>query len=368
MKIAYLLGALRPGGTETLLLDIFRNAKTAEYQFIGIHRKTGEHKEAFYATGQKLYRLAPRFPFDPMYLYRLRKLIITNNIDIIHAQQTLDTFYGWLATVGLKIKVVQTFHGFDYFKKKSPFLSFMAKHTDKNLFVSNYQRNYYTKKYKLNPEKQQTVYNGIAFEKIDKWKELTPLFEDDYKGLLTGSVGNFTDVRSQIIICRTLKLMAEKGVDFRFVFAGSRIDSQAYLYEECIDFCKKNNLLNTKVFFLGIRDDVPNILKQLDVFIYSTNHDSFGIAVIEAIAAGIPVFVNDWEVMLEITENGKFATIFETNNENDLCEKFLLFLHDTKSCENRVTENAATIRQKFSIKQHINELGKQYELMLNQKS
>ncbi|MDR2824091.1 MAG: glycosyltransferase family 4 protein [Prevotellaceae bacterium] len=364
MKIAYFLGALRRGGTETLLLDIFKNAQSADYQFIGIHRKDGEHKAAFYATEQKLYKLAPRFPFDPAYLFRLRKVLKIEHIAIIHAQQTLDAFYAWLATIGLKIKIIQTFHGFDNFNTKSKLLAFTAKRTDRNFFVSDYQREYYTKKYKLRPEKQQTVYNGISFEKIDSCKKITPLFSDNYKGLLFGSVGNFVYTRTQIVICRALKLLAEKNIDFRFVFAGLRVDSQAHLYDECVDFCRENELLNTKVFFLGGRDDVPNILKQLDAFVYSSAHDTFGIAVIEAVAAELPVFVNDWGVMHEITDNGKFATLYKTKDENDLLEKFLLFLQN-KNFYNEKAKNAAEmVRKKYSIENFLANLAQEYQKLV----
>ncbi|MDR2684998.1 MAG: glycosyltransferase family 4 protein [Prevotellaceae bacterium] len=364
MKIAYLLGVLRRGGTETLRLNVFRNAQKADYQFVGIHRKDGEYKEAFYSSGQKMYKLAPRFIFDVAYFLKLRKIFKTEKIDIAHAQLSIDALYAKFASIFPKTKVILTTHGYDNFNKKNYLLSFILKYTDKNFFVSDFQREYYTKKYRLNPRKLQTVYNGISFDKIDGCKETTHLFSDNYKGLLIGSVGNFAYTRTQIVICRALRLLAEKNVDFRFVFAGLRLDNQAHLYDECVDFCKENNLLNTKVFFLGGRDDVPNILKQLDVFVYSSAHDTFGIAVIEAIACGLPVFVNDWGVMKEVSDNGKFAILYRTKDENDLLEKFLLFLKNESFYKEEAKKNAVEIRKKFPVEQHIRELEKEYKKLL----
>ena len=97
------------------------------------------------------------------------------------------------------------------------------------------------------------------------------------------------------------------------------------MYDECVTYCQQNSLLD-KVSFLGSRDDVPTILQQLDAFVYATDHDTFGIGVVEAMAVGIPVFVNDWEVMTEITDNGKFATLYKSKDEKDLLRHFLLFL------------------------------------------
>ena len=59
MKIAYMLGSLNRGGMETLLLDVFKNARIAEYSFIGIHRKGGNYQSEFYAT-QLMEQCSPR--------------------------------------------------------------------------------------------------------------------------------------------------------------------------------------------------------------------------------------------------------------------------------------------------------------------
>ncbi|MFC2425947.1 MAG: hypothetical protein ACFNUT_05350, partial [Bacteroidota bacterium] len=53
MKIAYMLGSLNRGGMETLLLDVFKNARIAEYSFIGIHRKGGKYQFTYSASAAR---------------------------------------------------------------------------------------------------------------------------------------------------------------------------------------------------------------------------------------------------------------------------------------------------------------------------
>jgi glycosyltransferase involved in cell wall biosynthesis len=367
MNIAYLLGSLNRGGTETLLLDLFKNASKAHFKFVGIHRKNGALKSNFYAEKPKFYKITPKFPFVNYFL-KLRKILKKENIQIVHSQQFIDTFFAKIATLGTKIKIVQTYHGFENLYEISTkiltnrLLAFIIKHTDRNFFVSDYQREYYTQKYRLNPQKQATVYNGISFEKLDKIAALNPLDFCKKSNLILGSVGNFNSVRNQMAICRFLHLLNQKNIDFQFIFVGAKVENESFLYEKCYNFCKKNNLLS-KVDFLGSRNDVPSILQQLDAFIYSSNHDTFGIAVIEAIAAKIPVFVNDWAVMREITENGKLANLYKTEDENDLLEKFLLLLQNKENLKLKAENNAVEIRKKFSIENHILNLEKQYNLV-----
>jgi L-malate glycosyltransferase len=377
MKIAYLLGSLNRGGTETLLLDVFRNAATNRLEAIAIYRKSGVLEPDFINSPLPHYKL----PFQKnifSYFFRLRKILITQNIKCIHAQQPLDALLAWIATPGLGIKIILTLHGYDLHESRlgNMILSFILKRTYANIYVSNAQREYYQKKYGLDENKQRVVYNGISFNKFDGAKDAgihcmtsshtiskVDLPRDELKltpdTMLFGTVGNFNEVRDQLTICRFLKFLKKKDVSFHFVFVGKRVENSSDLYDDCVKYCRQNNLLEN-VSFLGSRDDVPDILSQLDAFVYATDHDTFGIGIVEAMAVGIPVFVNDWMVMSEITDNGKYATLYKTKDDQDLLRHFLLFLQDKTDFLTKAANASSFVRQKYSIEKHIDNLMKIY--------
>ena len=99
----------------------------------------------------------------------------------------------------------------------------------------------------------------------------------------------------------------------------------------------------------------------MDAFVYGTDHDTFGIAVIEAVAAGLPTFVNDWEVMTEVTQNGKLATLYKTNDTEDFCEKFMDFVANVDSYKKQAQVNASLVRNIYSIESHIERLNELYK-------
>jgi glycosyltransferase involved in cell wall biosynthesis len=177
--------------------------------------------------------------------------------------------------------------------------------------------------------------------------------------MLFGTVGNFLPGRDQLTICKFLKLLKKEDVSFHFIFVGKRIEISANLYDDCVNYCRQNNLLEN-VSFLGSREDVPAILSQLDAFVYATDHDTFGIGVVEAMAVEIPVFVNDWMVMSEITDDGKYATIYKTKDEQDLLRHFLLFLQDKTNFLTKAANASFFVRQKYGIENHIEKLKKIY--------
>jgi L-malate glycosyltransferase len=376
-RVTYLLGSLNRGGAETLLLDIFRNAAANQLDAIAIYRKSGVLEPDFINSPVQLYELSFQKNIFS-YFFRLRKILQDQNVKCVHAQQPLDALLAWIATPGLSLKIILTLHGYDLHESRlgNMILSFILKRTDTNIYVSNAQREYYQKKYRLDENKQWVVYNGISFNKFDGAKSASThsmtashimskedLLRDELKltpdTMLFGTVGNFLPGRDQLTICKFLKLLKKEDIFFHFVFVGKRVENSSDLYDDCVKYCRQNNLLEN-VSFLGSREDVPDILSQLDAFVYATDHDTFGIGVVEAMAVGIPVFVNDWMVMSEITDNGKYATLYKTKDDQDLLRHFLLFLQDKTDFLTKAANASSFVRQKYSIEKHIDNLMKIY--------
>lgn len=366
-RIAYLLGSLNRGGTETLMLDVFRNAEADGFDAIGIYRKTGVYEQEFCNSGVQMFRLSPTKNIF-RYLFALRQLIKQQKTQIVHAQQPLDAFLAYFALLGTGIKILLTLHGFDYTENRIGkfLLQFILKHTDLNIYVSTYQKEYYTKKYNLQLKNQTVVYNGISLEKFEAVKverDLRVELNLSENTLILSAVGNFNLVRDQLTLCRFANTLQQANIEFRLLFVGKRIDNLGFRYDECIRYCKDKNLTD-KVLFLGVRNDVPAILRQSDAFLYSTDHDTFGIAVVEALACGLPVFVNNWSVMTEITENGKLATIYKTKDEANLFRQFSLYLQDKKQFEEKAKAAAIIVKEKYSIEKHITNLKQVYQTIL----
>lgn len=367
MKIAYLLGSLNRGGTETLMLDVMRHAKSQQLNAIAVYRKSGELENEFLHSGVKFIKINSTHLFK--YIIKLRSLIQIEKVDIIHAQQPLDALLAKWSCVGLNIKIILTLHGFDYAhnKKGLTILKYILKRTDLNIYVSTFQKEYYSHKYGLKKQKQLVVYNGISFDKFKqteipkKSEKLRAELNIATNSIILGSVGNFVEVRDQLTICRFLNLLKQENIDYHFIFIGKKSDSKPELYNRCVEYCRQVGI-SEKVSFLGSRNDIPEILPQLDAFIYSTDHDTFGIAVIEAIATGIPVFVNDWAVMTEITDAGKYATIYKTKDEADLLQHFLLFLENKQAYKQEAKDAAHLVMEQYSIERHIENLKQIYSM------
>ncbi len=370
IKVAYLLGSLNRGGTETLLYDLFRRHDAVPYDMICLHRKNGAFQEEYYQTGVPMYQLNPQRGRYLTYIYKLRKRLLTEHVTHVHAQQYLDALYAYLACIGTSIQIVETFHGYDFKAGKlvSCMIKLSMRWVDKVCFVSAAEKRYYLQKYHIrdNSVKYFVVYNGLNLEKLDVVGDLPKLptknrsLARDSGCLKLAMVGNFVSGRSQSSLRQFLLDLHRAGIAYDFYFVGKRNDAEPWRYDDCVRFCEEHDL--QEVHFLGARNDVPGILKQLDAFVYATDHDTFGIAVIEAIATGVPTFVNDWEVMREITQEGTLATLYRTNDMVDLFKHFADFMQHQTAYQKAAQQAAKMVRQKYSIETHINRLYELYQV------
>lgn len=365
IKVAFLLGSLNRGGLETLVLDVFRKASCADFDFIGIYRKTGSYLPDFEATGVPFFQCSPSKGRYISYLFRLRKLLKNGKIQIVHAQQTIDFLFAKIACLGTDIRVVETFHGYDF--EGSRVLKCMNKLSirlaDAVCFVSEAQCKYYIKSYRLSKKLQgkcHVVYNGVNFSKLDQKYDIPDFLKKiDFaqpRKIKLAMVGNFVNGRSQSVVCKALAVLRERGLgDFDFYFIGKRNDKEPWRYDDCVSFVEGNGLSEC-VHFMGGRGDVPAILQNIDGFVYSTDHDTFGIAVVEAMAAGLPVVVNDWDVMREITQNGKWAILYKSNDVEDCADKIANLIENISSYKEKAHFDSQKVRGEFSIENHIAQL------------
>lgn len=359
MKVAYMLGSLNRGGTETLMLDVFRNADNAPFNMIGIHRKNGAYRDAFYAAGPKIVQLVPtRFGFI-RYLLKLRQLLKVECITVVHAQHWLDCIYACLASLGLRIQIVCTYHGFFSMKGIKGVLCRLSLYmADDVCFVSQYEQNWYTEQVNISPNKCHVLYNAVSFQKIQTAIRSNEL-ENETKRIKLAMVGNFVDVRDHITLVKALALLIQRGIErkedpaFDFYFIGQRSEEEHVIYDECIRFCEMNSLKN--VHFIGGRGNVPELLKSIDGLVYSTDHDTFGIAVVEAMAAGLPIVVNDWDVMKEVCGDGKenYVRYFRSKDIEDCVAAIENLLRDldnkTDEFHKQCDQNIQWVINRYSV-------------------
>ena len=364
MKVAFFLGSLKRGGAESLVHDICVRKDYAPFRVCCLYRKDDDYSQAFKESGAELIRVSKKGSII-RYLRDLRKAILSNGIDIVHAQTPSNALVSIASLLFTRVKVVTTFHGFSFSDAPKWYRKIVYRFSKVVICVSEFEKEFYKDKWRLpDRNKLRVIHNGIDFSKLDcpEPDTIHPILIDD-KTLNMIMVGSFIEGRSQYFICQVMQRLSQMNVAFNMHFAGRRDEAEYWRYDDCVSFCQENGLTD-KVHFLGNRTDIPYLLRQMDLFLYASEHDTFGIAVIEALASGLPVIVNDWDVMKEITCNGNYALLYRTDDVEDCIEKIRFFMDAQKDLQSKMPETMEAVRWQYSMDRHMYELNKVYEKAL----
>ena len=355
MIVAFFLGSLNRGGAETLLADVFSRGADLPFEAVCVYRNEGNMSDAFHSTAVPMLRV-PRKRSWLLYGLRLRRLVLSQKVDIVHAQSTFNAAIAILFLAFTRVKVVTTLHGIGFGKANVLYKRLVYRHSSRMICVSEWERADYLRLGCCGVEDRFVVVrNGINFSKFGNARP--PVGEE--KAARLCMVGNFVPEKDQYFICRFLKELADGGFSFDFYFIGREVPAYKACYDRCTAYCEQNGL-NDCVHFMGSRDDVPELLSDMDAFVYCSKSETFGIAPVEAMAMGLPAFVNDLDVFVEITQKGELAELYRSGDLQDLCDKFCDFMRNRQLYYDRAQTNAAKIRNLYSIAAHIDALQSLY--------
>ena len=359
-KVLHLLGSVGHGGAEILFYDL---AKFAENQNDSRFLFT-YYGEGLLADQLDKLRFVRKINCSSKIklILGLRRFIQINSINIVHVHSSVHLFYVFFATLGLSVKKILSIHSLklNLKTKIQNRISFFL--SNKVLFVSKSVQKKLLKDININTNKKfMTVYNGIDPNRV-------PSYKKKYRNsrlIEFGMVGNFyNDVRNHLILCKAALLLKYANINFRLYFAGGHSNEKSHYFNQCKQYVNRANL-EEEVLFLGYRNDVIKLMQKWDIFVYASNKDTFGIAVVEAMMCGVPVIVNDLDVFEEITEKGKYATLYKTKKPENLASKIEDFTRNPNTYQRKADEASKYVRSKFVIKSHYKILVTLYNEALN---
>ncbi len=197
-------------------------------------------------------------------------------------------------------------------------------------------------------------------------------------GIPEPDVGEMTDLRMELGLPRETVLLvivgsleARKGHDTAF-------EALAHLPERVhLAVAGKGELrrrygqmvsargIGGRVHFLGARDDIPGILRTVDIMVHPSRVDATPYVIIEALAAGLPVVASGIYGIPELVEDGISGVLVSPDDPASL-ERAVASLVDDSERRRRIGSAArARFEDRFTIQAHVRKTVAVYDELID---
>ena len=277
----------------------------------------------------KLYRLGTGY-YNPWYIVKL--IGIMRQYDVVHTHNSSPQLFAAIANIVCHKRLVTTEHSTNNRKReKGGLLRFvdkwMYRQYNTTICISEIAeeklRGYLNDNEERRTKNICTINNGVDVEAIH---QAAPLEELKTKRFVAVMVAGFREAKDQDTLIKAMALLPKEEYELWLVGDGERRQQLENLTQKTqkaqiiYNDNEKNNIR-----FLGLRTDVPRILKSADVVVMSTHWEGLSLSNIEGMAAGKPFVASDVEGIHEVTEG--YGILFPHEDAQALAD-IIRRLHD----------------------------------------
>jgi glycosyltransferase involved in cell wall biosynthesis len=183
---------------------------------------------------------------------------------------------------------------------------------------------------------------------FDEFKKENREIDDEVKKII--SVGRLTPAKDYKNLFNAIKILEKKLKKDNAKMPEFLIVGDGELEKDLKDLSKNLNI-DDYVIFLGLRNDIPDLLNDSDIYVMSSEWEGLSIALIEAAVSGIPVIATDAGSNSEIIKDGVNGIIVPATNSEFLADG-LFKLIKNKNLRVKYSKKR-NILEKFSLQNSI---------------
>jgi len=365
LKVMLVTVGLGVGGTETQILEIASRLDRKRFDVLvcGL-KKDRVVAEELRARGVRVSTLDGRGKGDLRVLYRLARLIRAERPDLIHAFLGVANLASSLAgrLVGVPV-IVWSYRDVEVWKSQAHWLVDRAgaRWAEAITCCSDAVRQFVLARLGGPASKMVTIHNGVDLEAfrapgVASRPELS--LRDG--GCVIGTVTRLDEPKKGLtVLLHALAALARReGLPpWQCLLVG---DGPARARLEAL---AAELGLSGRVVFAGMRRDVPRVLPALDLFVCPSLYEGFGIAIVEAMAAGRPVVASAVGGIPEIVVDQDTGLLVPPGDATALAEAMAALLARPDQARQMGLRGRERARKMFSIETTVERHRQLYETL-----
>ncbi len=297
-NVLHLINYPGKGGTERYILSLAEGLHKNMCKFYMAWSKDGPLIKSAEELGIETIKINMRSPFDIVAAWELKKICSQYSIHIVHTHFLRERYIVVLSKLlGNKCALINTVH---IFSPRNILINIL------NSIVSLFEDRVITvckalKKYLIaagmNEQKIDVIYNGID---PDIWNDkrtgnIRKEFGISDIDLVVVSVARFTGEKGHIFFLETIKWFKKLIAQNNYKLPGKiyfLLVGDGEMLDKCKNFAGMLNIDDITIF-TGFRKDIREIYHDSDIFVSHSESEGLSIAILEALACGLPVIATD---------------------------------------------------------------------------
>lgn len=348
MKILQVITSLQIGGAEKLIVDIVPRLlqKGLEVDVCLFNGKNTPFKQQLLSCGCKIYDLSydERY-YSPIKIYKLWRIM--RHYDVVHTHNTAPQLFAVIANYICKKKIVTTEHSTNSRRRDYPILRYgdkwMYGRYDSVICISDIAEKVLKDYLDISPNipcNICTINNGID---VARFYHAQPLGRKSVGSnemqFVIVMVAGFRDAKDQETVIRAIAKLKDSKYELWLVGDGER--------RQTIEQCIRDEHIENQVKLLGVRMDVPSILKAADVVVMSSHWEGLSLSNIEGMSVGKPFLASDVNGLREVTTG--YGILFPHGNDQALADEIKRLAED-RPYYDQIAARCYERAQQFDIK------------------
>lgn len=206
----------------------------------------------------------------------------------------------------------------------------------------------------------KTFAQGVNHRTIEK------KMEGMKKEIVVGMIARFQKVKGQLLFVKAAEKVLQTNPDIKFVMIGGNTfqSEEDEKYYQTVVKEIQGKRLEHDIYFLGQRKDIPDLLQEIDIVVVPSYSESFGMVIIEALAAKRCVISTATDGPREILKDGITGILTPIGDHGTLAQQILELAEDEPKRKSLGERGHAAVVEQYDIKKTVKNILKEYRSVL----
>lgn len=270
--------------------------------------------------------------FHPAEIVGLKILLQKNRYELIHTQASKDL---WVLVPALRISGSQiplylTKQVGSFIVKKDALHRWIYNRVTRIFAISRVIQKNLADTTPVNPARIELLHNAIDTAHFNPahtdGRALRKEFAIGDNEILIGMLARFSKGKGHEEMIEAAGILNQKHSGVKYLIVGEASKGEDDYAEGIKKLARDAKLEN--MIFTGFRKDVRTVLAALDIFVFPSHNEAFGIALAEALSMGVPSVCSNSDGILDIAVDGVTSLLFQVKDGRNLAEKISRLISD----------------------------------------